>query len=55
MPTVKKNTATINQEEKWILAIRVALIEAEEWGFSGRAPEQIKAAVIGRRKGNGRL
>ena len=38
-----------------IQAIRVALIEAEEQGFSDQTPEQIEAAVIERRKGSGQL
>lgn len=36
-------------------AIRTALIEAEEQGFSDQTPEQIKAGVIERRKGSGQL
>lgn len=38
-----------------IQAIRAALIEAEKQGFSDQTPEQIKAAVIERRKGSGQL
>lgn len=38
-----------------IQAIRAALIEAEEQGFSDQTPEQIKTAVIERRKKGGQL
>ena len=38
-----------------VQAIRAALIEAEEQGFSNRTAEQIKAAVLERRKGSGQL
>lgn len=38
-----------------IQAIRAALIEAEEQGLSDQTPEQIRAAVLGRRKGSGQL
>lgn len=36
-------------------AIRAALTEAESKGLSDRTPEQIKAAVIKRKKDNGQL
>ncbi|MDE0611987.1 MAG: type II toxin-antitoxin system ParD family antitoxin [Gammaproteobacteria bacterium] len=38
-----------------IQAIRAALIEAEEQGFSDQTPEQIKATVIKQREGSGQL
>ena len=38
-----------------IQAIQAALVEAEEQDFSDQTPEQIKAAVIERRKGSGQL
>lgn len=46
---------TRESENLEIQAIRAALIEAEEQGFSDQTPEQIKAAVLERRRGSGQL
>ena len=42
-------------ENAEIEAIRAALIEAEKSGISGRTPDDIMNAVIGRKRKNGEL